>query len=368
MIIRSKTVALGAALSAGLVALLATCARAPRMPALDGAVIEIRRSDQALRPGDPGYADTLQLFWFGTACHLIQLGGISVLTDPFVTNELDLFHMGSNPQRIRTTLARIAPPDCVLINHSHHDHILDAHAAMAQDSWRTRNVPLYGGKSAANLLAGFDGGAIDPRWHTIVHHQSVRIDPGDPGHGATVTAFRTDHGAHLKCGFTLANGLVSKPRQSPPRRLTDFQAGEVFNFLIELRSPSGARFNVFYLGAPFDLEKRPESLPPAGMRIDVAIILAPTADNVPGYPERHLAQLQPRHIVLSHFNSFAKEDPEAQLALGGIDFVKMPKLSRDVQSTFAGKASEYPQFEKLHIPAITIMGEGGEARNVIRIR
>ncbi len=59
---------------------------------------------------------------------------ISVLTDPFVTNELDLFHMGSNPQRIRTTLARIAPPDCVLINHSHHDHILDAHAAMAQEA------------------------------------------------------------------------------------------------------------------------------------------------------------------------------------------------------------------------------------------
>ncbi len=72
--------------------------------------------------------------------------------------------------------------------------------------------------------------------------------------------------------------------------------------------------------------------------------------------------------MLSHFNTFAKEDPDAQLALGGIDFVKMPKLSRDVQSTFAGNVTAYPQFEKLHIPAITVMGEGGEARNVIHIR
>jgi L-ascorbate metabolism protein UlaG (beta-lactamase superfamily) len=256
----------------------------------------------------------------------------------------------------------------VLINHSHHDHILDAHAAMELEGWRDCAVPLYGGPSACNLLAGFDAGTVDSRWHSIQHRQPLQIAARANGYSAKVTPFRSEHGPHLKCGFTLANGVITKPRRTPPRKLTDFQAGEVFNFLIELRSPSGAGFNVFYLGAPFDLEERPESLPPAGTHIDVAIILAPTADNVSGYPERHLAQLRPRHIVLSHFNTFAKEDPDAQLALGGIDFVNMPKLSREVQSTFANNVTGYPQFEKLHIPAITVMGEGAGARNVIRIR
>ncbi|MGI9240381.1 MAG: MBL fold metallo-hydrolase, partial [Verrucomicrobiales bacterium] len=262
MITRKKTIALGSALSAAVVAVLATCAKSPRMPALDGAIIEIRRSDQALHPGDSGYSDTLQLFWFGTACHLIQLGGTSVLTDPFVTNELDVFRMASNPERIDATLARIKPPDCVLINHSHHDHILDAHAAMAQDQWLSLGVPLYGSQSAVNLLAGFDGGQIDPRWRTIAPGQAVSIATRAPGHSTNVTAFRTEHGAHLKCGFTLANGLIEEPRRSPPRRLTDFQSCEVFNFLIELQSPGGSKFSVFYLGAPFDLDKRPDSLPP----------------------------------------------------------------------------------------------------------
>jgi L-ascorbate metabolism protein UlaG (beta-lactamase superfamily) len=338
------------------------------MPALDGAVIEIRRSDGALRSGDAGYHDTLQLYWFGTACHVIQLGDMSILTDPFVTNDLKLWGMESNPDRVEATLGQISPPDAVLVNHSHHDHILDAHAAMSQRGWRESGVPLFGGASTRHLLAGYNGGAIDPRWRAIEHQQQVVVPVRRVGSSAKVTAFRTEHGPHLKCGFTLANGPISQPRTSPPHKLTDFQAGEVFNFLIEMTAPGGTRFNVFYLGAPFHLDQRPESLPPAGTRIDVAIILAPNAENVRGYPAEHLARLRPRHIVLSHFNTFVREDPDEQLALAGTDFVKMRKLSREVQATFVRNAADYPEFEKLHIPAITVMSEGGAARNVIRIR
>ena len=182
-----------------------------------------------------------------------------------------------------------------------------------------------------------------------------------------VTAFRSEHGPHLKCGYTLANGSVDRPRTSPPSRFRDYQSGESFNYLIEFFRKGREPFNVFYLGTPYHLDERPESLPPAGTRIDVAIILAPSADNVRGYPEQHLARLQPRHIVFSRFNTFAKEDPDEQLSLAGIDFVKMPKLSRDVQATFALMEQDYPRFEKLHIPAITVMEPRGTPRNVLRI-
>jgi hypothetical protein len=229
-------------------------------------------------------------------------------------------------------------------------------------------VPLYGGQTALNLLAGYDGGRIDPRWHTVEHGSQVGITGSRPGYSAAVTAYRSNHGPHLKCGYTLADGLVDRPRTKPPARLPDFQAGEVFNYLIEMRAPGGVRFNVFYLGAPFHLDERPESLPPAGTRIDVAIILAPTADHIRGYPRDHLARLQPKNIVLSHFNTFFKEDPDQQLAVGPLDFVRMPGLSREVQSTFARNAASDPDFEKLYIPAITVMENGGDARNVIRIR
>lgn len=364
----AKSVTLGAALAVGLVAVLATCATPPRMPTLDGAVIEVRRSDHALREGDAGFADQLQLYWFGTACHLIQLGGVSVLTDPFVTNDLKLIGMVSDPGRVAATLGRIAPPDAVLLNHSHHDHILDAYAAMSLPQWAARGVPLYGSHSARNLLAGFDGGKIDPRWHAVEHGTRVRLAGSKPGYSAEVTAYRSAHGPHLKCGYTLANGLIARPRTTPPRNLLDFQAGEVFNYLIKLRGPGGISFNVFSLGAPFHLDGRPESLPPAGTRIDVAIILAPTAGNVRGYPQEHLARLRPRHIVFSHFNTFVKEDPDEQLAYGPVDFVNMPTFSRAVQETFVRNAANHEDFENLYIPAITVIGNHGDARNVIRIR
>ncbi len=45
------------------------------MPAVDGSVIEVRRSDSALRRGDFGFASILQISWFGSGYQLIQLGG-----------------------------------------------------------------------------------------------------------------------------------------------------------------------------------------------------------------------------------------------------------------------------------------------------
>lgn len=364
----ANSIAVGTALAAGMIALLATCAMPPRMPAVDGAVIEIRRSDHALKDGEPGYRDQLQLSWFGSACHVIQLGGVSVLTDPFVTNDFSLTGMKSDPDRVAATLGKIAPPDAVLLNHSHHDHMLDAHPAMALPQWQARGVPLYGGRTALNLLAGFEGGRIDPRWHAVEHGNRILIAGTKPGYSAAVTAYRSNHGPHLKCGYTLANGLIDRPRTTPPTHLPDFQAGEVFNYLVEMRAPGGVRFNVFYLGAPFHLDERPESLPPAGTRIDVAIILAPTAENIRGYPREHLARLRPKNIVLSHFNTFFSEEPDKQLAAGPFDFVKMPGLSREVQATFARNAASDPDFKKLYIPAITVMENDGGARNVIQIR
>jgi L-ascorbate metabolism protein UlaG (beta-lactamase superfamily) len=365
---KARSVTLGSALAVCAVVALATCASPPRMPALDGAVIEIRRSDDALHEGDAGYAEQLQLYWFGSACHLIQLGGVSVLMDPFVTNDFKFFGLASDPKRVSATLGRIPTPNAVLINHSHHDHLLDAYAAMSLPQWTKRNVPLYGGLSALHLLAGFEEGKINPRWHAVEQGHRIKVAGTKPGYSAEVIPYRSAHGPHLKCGFTFANGLVPEPRTTPPRNLADFQAGEVFNYLIKLRGPGGSSFNVFCLGAPFHIDELSGGLPPEGTRIDVAIILAPVAENVRGYPQEHLARLRPRNLVFSHFNTFLKEDPDEQLAFGPVDFVRMPEFSRDVQGTFVRNAAGYKEFGKLYIPAITTIDTKGFARNVIRIR
>ncbi len=357
----------GSAAAVLLLAVLAAC-QAPRMPAVDGSTIEVRRSDTALLRGDFGFADSLQIWWFGSGCQVIQLGDARIVVDPFVTNDFSPLRMASSPARVDATLGRIPVPDAVLITHSHHDHILDAHAAMSLAAWRARAVPLWGGSSAGNLLAGYNDSAVLSRVHAVnPRGDRFPVDVAAPGYSVKVTAFRSRHAPHMKCGVTFFDGLIKEPRTSPPSSISDFQAGEVFNYLIQLSSP-GRSFSVFCLAAPGDLNKLPESVPPPNTKIDVVLMLAPSADNVRGYPEEHLRRLKPAHIVLNHFNTFAREDPDATATLFGKRLVDIPKLSRSVQSVFAGHASEYPEFKRLYIPALTVMDEGGRARNVILIR
>jgi L-ascorbate metabolism protein UlaG (beta-lactamase superfamily) len=347
-------------------ALVSACMNAPKMPAVDGAVIEVRRSGRSLTERDANFNNTLQLYWFGSGCHLIQLGGLCVLIDPFVTNGVQITDVRSDPRRVEATLARIPPPDVVLINHAHIDHLLDAHAALTLPDWRKAEVPLFGGRTSVNILAGWRDEEMMSRCHAIREGEIIdrRLDDGGE---LRVIAYRSKHAPHLGCGHTFFDGAVPEPRATPPRNIGDFKTGEVFNYLVTLKR-GDTTFRVFCLGGATDLDEFPNSIPPEGTRIDVAILCAPGAKNVEGYPERHLARLRPRHIVLSHFNTFLKEDPDAQLTVAGIDVARVDKFSRDIQSVFTRNPEAYPEFERLHIPALTVMEAHNRARNVITIR
>jgi L-ascorbate metabolism protein UlaG (beta-lactamase superfamily) len=337
---------------------LSTCTNGPRMPAVDGAVMEIRRSDASLGEAERGYDSTLQVSWFGSGCHLIQLGGLRVLTDPFVSNG----EIESKKARVDATFGQISAPQVVLVNHSHFDHFLDAHAALSLPGWE--KTTLHGGASCENLLAGW-GDKVRERCENVPEGGGLSINRRiEGGYHLRVTAYQSLHPPHLACGTTFLNDRVTEARTSRPS-IADYEAGEVFNYLIEMRGPTDASFKVFYLGAPYDLGKLPDSLPHGVTDVDVAIFLAPTGLNVPGYPEQHLARLRPRHIVLNHYNTFFKEDPDAQLYLAGKDFVQFNALSRKMQQAFVS-AKGYPEFEALHVPAITVMDARDRGRNVLR--
>ena len=328
------------------------------MPVVSGSVMELKRSDVSMAKEDSRFKNTLQLSWFGSGCHLIQLGELRVLTDPFVSNG----EMTSNQARVDATFKQISAPQVVLVNHSHFDHFLDAHAALSLDGWE--KTTLYGGQSCKNLLAGWGEPELTDRCKVVAKGGGKIIDRRIDGYHLRVTAFESRHPPHLKCGLTLLEGPVEEARTTPPGFI-DYKAGEVFNYLIEMRSPAGASFKVFYLGAPYDLEKYPDSLPHGIKDIDVALFLAPSGLRVRGYPEQHLARLRPKHIVLNHHNTFFKEDPDAQLYAAGVDFIQFDKLSRKLQEAFLD-AKEYPEFKTLHVPAITVMGERDRGRNVLR--
>ena len=158
-----------------MVVAITTCSTVPKVPDVDGAVMELGRLTDALFPGESGYDSTLQLSWLGTACHYIQLGDLGILTDLFVTNGVSLgslMNLRSDPKRVSETLKRVqSPPDAVFVNHAHSDHILDAHAAMELQSWKQHRVLLYGGRSVRNILAGWGDDDVLRRTHEITASQ-----------------------------------------------------------------------------------------------------------------------------------------------------------------------------------------------------
>ncbi len=340
--------------------LAAGCAQVPEMPAVDGASIEIVRSAKSLSKNDAGFVDTLQILWFGSACHEIRLGELSVVTDQFVTNGIKLRGLESDGERVRQTLGLLDPPAAVIVNHAHYDHLLDAHAALSLPDWKRARVPLFGSATSCNLVAAWKDDEVSSRCNPV--------NAGDEfvpraNHRLRIRAFQGRHNPHLSCGVLLFDGTLDHPPERP-ETVFDYVCGEVLNYLIEMSSPDGTTFRVVFLGGPGDPDWIPKGIAP----VDVVIAPTPGVEHLDGHLIKHLEALRPRHIVLNHFNNFLKSDAsdpdERSLP---IDFPKAQWLAREIQKHYIAKQGADSVFEKLHIPSLSRMTARGKARNVILI-
>ncbi len=65
------------------------------------------------------------LTWLGHACFLIRVAGLSILTDPFLSERASPFRF-SGPRRLVPTPLRLEdlpPVDLILMSHNHYDHL-----------------------------------------------------------------------------------------------------------------------------------------------------------------------------------------------------------------------------------------------------
>ncbi len=344
------------------------------MPVRSGMMMEVKPSDTIRFNTNP---DRLQIYWFGTASHYIQFGEIALLTDSFVTPDLEQQRkVQSDQMEVKKTFGRLKqPPDAIFIGHSHADHLLDAHTAMLKiPTWS--QVPLYGSRSTQNILMGHGNADLNKRvrpikytpygeWVTI----PISKQKSDKGYSIDYMALETAHTPHFSFtsklvgdfsfSGTLLDGIIAKPLSHPPTPM-EYQSGEVYNFLFRLRH-NNKKFIVMMLGSPMPLKDYPHSLPPQCNPIDVVIGLAASAKNVDDYPKEQMKQLKPRVIILSHFNNFFHKNADEILHIESLPLVDIEQYLLDVQ-----KMADYPGFEKIIVPAITQF-EGDLIRNVILV-
>ncbi len=203
----------------------------------------------------------------------------------------------------------------IALGHSHFDHIGDLPILLRD---------YIGG---ATVYMNREGEAMLAAYATTLHPRVVAVEPlvnswiAVRRKDGSVSSMRlmpllSDHAPQL-CSrrswpCTYATCELHQPWTTPwtAHRIRDLCGGETFAYLIDLLNPNGSvAFRIYYndaapgtdLTLPLSIATKPS--------IDVAIICMASYDLVENYPERLVATLRPRHVVVSHYEDFfAKTD------------------------------------------------------------
>ncbi len=131
--------------------------------------------------GDPdGGSDSLT--WLGHASFLVRLGGVMVLTDPFLTSRVSPFG-GAGPERFAPpaiSIENLPPLDVVVVSHNHYDHMDMRTIGALKDKQRiTAVVPLG--------MGGYFRDAGYAKVQELDWHQSTEVN------GLTITVVPAVH-------------------------------------------------------------------------------------------------------------------------------------------------------------------------------
>ena len=267
----------------------------------------------------PGASDALRAVYLGTGGWLFEHGGETVLTGPFFTNpsllRTGLLEIHADTVAIDRHMSRYDVSDAaaILVGHAHYDHLMDVPRVAARHA---PNARIVGSRTVANTLGSWSG--LMNRIDVVNDSAGDQRTPGrwlHYGRHVRVMALRSRHAPHF-AGYTLYDGTQDTPRKAEPELATDWLEGETFAFLIDfMASPDSVAFRIYYQDAV--------APPPAGLapehliaehRVDVAVFVPATFDQVDWHPEALVENLQPRRVLLGHWEDFfvpAAESPRS---------------------------------------------------------
>lgn len=265
-----------------------------------------------IKPGEPGYAHTLQAQYLGSGGFLIRKGTNAVMTAPFYSNP-GLLRVGLGlPITSDTNLVdRILPPvedvAGILVGHSHYDHLMDVPFIAKH---RAAGAKVYGSATTSNILSAeclserlvdveegageFTAGGQIGRWHSV--NGQVRI-----------MALRSEHAPHIGC-LKFFKGTVSQAQTNLPTTAYGWREGQTLAYLIDfLDADKRVEYRVFYHDSAVNCPKYgglpllpgSENRPP-----DLDILCMASFHNVAGYPEYVVQQHRPKYVVIAHWEDF----------------------------------------------------------------
>jgi L-ascorbate metabolism protein UlaG (beta-lactamase superfamily) len=191
----------------------------------------------------------------------------------------------------------------ILVGHAHYDHLMSV-PFIARE--RAPEARVYGSKTMAHLLAG------EPFRDRLV---AVDGDSGSwrrPGRWLPVEgtrirlmALHSEHASHF-LGIKVFKGKLATDRDALARSAFGWKEGQTYAFLIDFLAETEERpvFRIHYQDAA---STPPYGFPPPlddGVPVDVAIVNVAAFGEAEDYPEGIVRELQPRHVILSHWEDF----------------------------------------------------------------
>lgn len=241
--------------------------------------------------------DAVRVRWLGTAGHVIEAGGTTVLLDPFLTR----------PSLVRTAVRPLRPDpeawwhwlppgvDAIVCGHSHYDHLMDAPVIA-----RRTGARIIGSRTTASFAraAGVDEARID---EVPAEGGSVRV--GD----FEITLIPSLHG-RIAAGRVPFDGEVREPPPLPAR-LWHYKMGGAFGVRIATGGVS-----VYHNGSADLVDAALE-----GVGADVVLAGLAGRRATPRYLERLLGHLRPGLVVPTHHDFFFAPMEAGPRLLPGID-------------------------------------------------
>lgn len=264
---------------------------------------------------DVGLAEP-KITYLGVGGWLLRWKGEGLLFAPSFSNP------GFPPLLVRANYTKInahMPPATdvrvLLVGHAHYDHLLDV----------PRIVPRLASDSTVygNATAGYTLAAVRPPLRFVnVESKMVPVHCGTAecylakpdkqwtynGHFRFM-AIESEHAPHI-AGQDLLPGDHDKNLERLPIYVRNWKGGTTLAFLVDLLDDD-LKTPIYRIHYQDSASNPPYGFPPLmpdGKRVDVAIMCAASTDQVVGYPDALLRYIQPRLLLIGHWEDFFGND------------------------------------------------------------
>ncbi len=285
-----------------------------------GSLVHLRPQDgTGVVCSGPDAGPPVEVTYLRTAGVLFRRGTRDVvMTAPFYSNP-SFWSVGlgqriaANAELIERHVPDVGDVKAILVGHAHYDHLMDVPEIASSHA---PSALVYGNRTAINLVSE----DLDRcRLRVVDDLAATSTTPGSwidvPDTNVRFMPLVSEHAPHFCGHLKLFSGSVPTPRK--PRKARDWREGQTVAYLIDFLSEDRRRveWRIHYRdsasNAPYGALP---PLPPEDQHaIDLAVLCVASFDQVERYPEWTIQDLQPRHILLAHWDDFFRS-PDLSLS------------------------------------------------------